>query len=273
MKFDCCVFDLDGTLLNSRKEISSANLQALQKLKKHGVKIVLATGRNDVYVKGLAMKIGITEPIIACNGALVRSPITNEVLYHKFLPEEFVQEVASYCFSNAYDFTASVCDGMFCSANSKRVNIFHEYNMTMVSEFKIPIHMMETAADLPLNQILKMFIWKLDKDQVVKIKQRYNADEKFTFISSEKGGLDITVKEASKGIALSVIADKYHLVLDRIAVFGDHHNDISMMERAGYSFAMGNAEPEVKQAAKYITKSNDEDGVAYAIEKYFFSAE
>lgn len=272
MKIDCCVFDLDGTLLNSSKEVSSANLQALQKLKKHGVKIVLATGRNDVYVKGLAMEIGITEPIIACNGALIRSPITNEVLYHKFMPKKFVEKIASYCFSNAYDFTASVCDSMFCSANSKRVSFFHEYNATMTPEFKIPIYMMETVEDLPLTQVLKMFIWQLSEEEVVKIKQRYNADEKMTFISSEKGGLDIAAKEASKGIALSVIAERYHLALDRIAVFGDHHNDISMMELAGYSFAMENAEPEVKQAAKYITKSNDEDGVAYAIEKYFFSS-
>ncbi|MDF2565918.1 MAG: hydrolase Cof [Massilibacillus sp.] len=270
MKIDCCVFDLDGTLLNSSKEVSSANLQALQKLKKHGVKVVLATGRNDVYVKGLAMKIGITEPIIACNGALIRSPITNEVLYHKFMPKEYVEEISSYCFSNAYDFTASVCDSMFCSANSKRVSFFHEYNMAMAPEFKIPIHMMETVEDLPLTQVLKMFIWQLSEEEVVKIKQRYNTDEKMTFISSEKGGLDIAAKEVSKGIALSVIAEKYHFALDRIAVFGDHHNDISMMNLAGYSFAMENAEPEVKQAAKYITKSNDEDGIAYAIEKYFF---
>lgn len=270
MKIDCCVCDLDGTLLNSNKEVSSANLQALQKLKKHGVKIVLATGRNDVYVKGLAMEIGITEPIIACNGALVRSPITNEVLYHKFLPKKFVEEIASYCFSNAYDFTASVCDSMFCSANSKRVNFFHEYNQAMAPEFKIPIHMMETVEDLPLGEVLKMFIWQLSEAQAVRIKQRYNMDEKITFVSSEKNGLDIIAKDTSKGNALSIIAERYHLLFDRIAIFGDHHNDISMLKLAGYSFAMENAEPEVKQAAKYITKSNDEDGVSYAIEKYFF---
>lgn len=268
MKIDCCVCDLDGTLLNSKGEISFENMQALQELKKHGVKIVLATGRNDVYVKALSAQLGIEEPIIACNGALVRSPMTNEILYHKYMEKKFVEKMICYCFDNGYDFTASVCDHMFCAANSERVNIFHHYNEKVPEDFKISICTMEKVEDLPTEQVLKMFIWKLSDQQVSKLKQRYNASGKNTFVISEKNGLDITDKAVNKGAALRILAEKYQIKPERIAVFGDHHNDISMMRVAGYAFAMENAEPEVKEAANYVTKTNDEHGVAYAIKNY-----
>jgi len=86
MDIECCVCDLDGTLLNSAMTLSDENISAIRKLHERGIRVVLATGRNDLYVKDIARQLAISTPIISCNGGLVRWQDTGEVLYSKHLP-------------------------------------------------------------------------------------------------------------------------------------------------------------------------------------------
>ncbi|SEJ29678.1 hypothetical protein SAMN05660742_105181 [Propionispira arboris] len=268
MKIDGIVFDLDGTLLNSKKEVSEKNKAVLQMLQFRGIKVILATGRNDIYVKGLAGQLGIREPIIACNGASIRNCQSGEVIYHKFLQPKNVQKIAAYCFIHGYDFTVSVYDAMYCTAESQRAEVFHEYNRKVEEKFRIPIRTMVSVADLVRENVLKMFIWQLPKNEATALEAACNTDAELVFVSSEKGGLDIADIATSKGNAVKILAKRYGIELTRMAAFGDHYNDISMLEAVKYSFAMGNASEKVKRAAQSVTRSNDEDGVAWAVEKY-----
>jgi Cof subfamily protein (haloacid dehalogenase superfamily) len=186
MDIECCVCDLDGTLLNSTAELSKETISAIRELKESGV------------------------------------------------------------------------------------TVFHQYNAKVRSSFKVPIKEMTQPDDLPLGKLLKLFIWKISQQQVADFGQDHNQDGMLTIVSSEKNGLDIMAQGVSKGHALEFFAKKHGINLDKTVVFGDNYNDISMMELVGCPIAVGNAENQVKQTAKYVTLCNDEDGVAYAIRKYIF---
>jgi Cof subfamily protein (haloacid dehalogenase superfamily) len=268
MDVECCVCDLDGTLLNSSMTLSDANISAIRILQERGVTVVLATGRNDLYVKDIARQLEISTPIISCNGGLVRWQDTGEVLYSKHLPSPTDRRIIEYCLAKDYDFTVSSYDCIYHQKNSERVAVFHQYNAKVQPALRVPLKEMAEPDALPLGKLLKLFIWKLNASQIDEFVQLHNPDGGLTIVSSEKNGLDIMAQCTSKGEALRVFTNKYGIDLAKTVVFGDNYNDISMMELAGYPIAVANAEEQVKQAAKYVTLSNNEDGVAYAIHQY-----
>ena len=267
MKIDAIVFDLDGTLLNDKKEISRENRAALEELRQAGIKIILATGRNDVYVKGIVAELGGIEAIISCNGASIRRSYTDEIIYSQFLDKTSVLEIAKHCFAGRFDFTASVYGAMYCVEYSRRVNIFHEYNQQMPKAYRVPVKVMQSAQELAQQDVLKMFIWQMaGREQSVFLEAFHAAA--ITVVSSENGGMDVSHAETSKGKAIAIFAERYNIPLHRIAAFGDYNNDISMFETVGYSVAMGNASDKVKAHATYVTKTNNEAGVAWGIKEY-----
>lgn len=271
MDVECCVCDLDGTLLKTDKGVSEATIDAIKKLQEQGVNVVLATGRNDLYVKGIARQLGISTPIISCNGGLIRNLETGEVLYSKALPSPTDRDIIQYCFENEYDFTVSSYECIYCTKESERAKVFHQYNARMKDPCKLPIKEMRQAEELPLGKLLKLFIWKMNPKQIADLKEIHNENNNLSIVSSEKNGLDIMAQDVSKGHALAIFAKKTGIDLAKTVVFGDNYNDISMMELVGCPIAVGNAENQVKQTAKYVTLSNDEDGVAYGIQKYILN--
>ncbi|CUH96574.1 hypothetical protein P22_2664 [Propionispora sp. 2/2-37] len=271
MKFECCVCDLDGTLLNSNMEISEESVKAIQQLQECGITVILATGRNDLYVKALAKQIGVSAPIISCNGSLIREQSTGEVIYSRHLPCDHDRTMVEYCIRRGYDFTVSTYDCIYCRPDSKRVQLFHQYNNKVDPEFRVPLKELTQAEELPLGSLLKLFIWRLSAEQVRKFEGQHNRAGLLSIVSSEKDGLDIMPQGVSKGAALQYFANRQGIDLAHTMVFGDNYNDISMMELAGLPIAVANAEQAVKQAAKYVTLSNDEDGVAHAIRKYILT--
>lgn len=273
MDIECCVCDLDGTLLNSAMILSGSSISAIRQLQNNGIMVVLATGRNDLYVKDIAHQLGISTPIISCNGGLVRWQNTGEVLYSKHIPSPADRKIIEYCLAKDYDFTVSSYDCMYYQKNSERVNVFHQYNAKVQSKFRVPLKELVDAETLPLGQLLKLFIWKLNASQIAEFSQLHNHDGALTLVSSEKNGFDIMAQDTSKGRALQFLAEKYSINLAKTVVFGDNYNDISMMELVGHPIAVANAEKAVKQAAAYVTLSNNEDGVAYAIGKYIFNSD
>lgn len=268
MKVKAVAFDLDGTLLNDRKEISEKNRKSIKSLQNAGVKILFATGRNDVYVRGLAASLGGVEAIIACNGALIKQVATGKDLYHRFIDKTMVHELAMYGFEHHLDFTASVYDAMFCVSNSKRVQVFLDYNKIMTEDYEIPICYMNDADTLDKQNVFKMFVWQMKEKEQQDFLAKYGYSQEISMIVSEKNGLDISPADVNKGTAIERFAQIYNIALEDIAAFGDHDNDICMLGKVGYSVVMENASDNVKQHARYCTKNHNEDGVAWAIENY-----
>jgi Cof subfamily protein (haloacid dehalogenase superfamily) len=262
---------MDGTLLNSKRDISEANVKAMRKLKAQGVEIVLATGRTDLHVKDVAHRLDVTAPIISANGAMVRCIKSAEVLFQRYLPDDFDRRLAEFCFDRDYDCMVYSSDWVFHRPNSKRIKNFHEYNARVQPDFRVPLKEISCSADLPFGQVIKFFLWQLTGTQITELKTIFNKEGKLNMVSSEKNGLDVVAEGISKGEALRFLADKMGFDLKKTVVFGDNYNDISMLKVAGLPIAVANAEAEVRQIAKFVTRSNDEDGVAYAIQNYIFA--
>lgn len=126
---------------------------------------------------------------------------------------------------------------------------------------------MQSAQELAEQNVLKMFIWQMAGREQSVFLEAFRAAA-ITVVSSENGGMDVSHAETSKGKAITIFAEKYNIPLHRIAAFGDYNNDISMFEVVGYSVAIGNASEKVKSHATYVTKSNNEAGVAWGIKQY-----
>lgn len=273
MNIECCVFDMDGTLLNSKRDVSEANIRAIRQLKAKGVEIVLATGRTDLHVKDVAYRLGVSAPVISSNGGMVRQLTCDEVLYYKYIPAVADRGLAEACFEKNYDCIVYSSSMVYYRQHSERVKFFRQYNERVQPLFRVPIQEISRPDDLPLGNLLKFFIWNITLQQTVEFEQFYNQEGHLTMVSSEKNAFDIMAQGVSKGEALRVLSQKMGFDLNKTVVFGDNYNDISMMKLAGYPIAVANAEIEVKQLAKYVTRSNDEDGIAYAILNYLLGIE
>lgn len=271
MNIECCVCDMDGTLLNSRRELSEANVVALRQLQEQGVQVVLATGRTDLYVKEVAHRLQITAPVISCNGGMVRRLTDGEVLYHKYFPQEVDRQLAAVCLEQDYDCLVYSADKVYYRQGSERIKVFQNYNERVQPDFRAPLEAFSKGDDLPLGRVLKFFIWSLQEVQQLKLREQFENTGQLSMVISEKAGFDIMAQGISKGAALQFLSEKMGFSLAKTAVFGDNYNDISMLKLAGYSIAMGNGETAVKQAAKFVTCSNDEDGVAVGIRQFLLS--
>lgn len=267
MKIDAVVFDLDGTLLTEQKAISSVTREKIRELQQKGVKIVFATGRNDIYTKGVAAQIGGVEAVIGSNGASIRRLEDEKILYQRFIAPVAVQELLDYALKHDFDIMVSVFGIMYCTANSKRVEYYHSYNTKAAPEYQVPLKVISEASEVSNQRVMKLFIWKMPEEykaEFLALCSKFDIE----LVFSEADGLDISPAGVSKGEAVKNFARLYDLSLTKMAAFGDHDNDVSMLSIVGYPVAMGNAVPALKAAAGYVTKSNNEDGIAWAIDNY-----
>lgn len=118
------------------------------------------------------------------------------------------------------------------------------------------------------DEIIKCEIYNKDISKIESIKKELESLGELEVIDSSKGGLDLTLKNISKGTAVKYLAHHYNIKQDEIIAIGDSDNDIAMIEFAGLGAAMGNARESVKSKANYITSTNDQDGVAEVINKF-----
>lgn len=264
-----CVFDMDGTLLDSNNRISDENLKALQTLMRKDIGVILATGRTELMTRKYVREAGITLPIIANNGSLVVDVNNGLVLYKKAFSIETLQKLVEYCISQEKDYFIYTIDRVYYSSNSKKIQIMHRYNNVVELQEQIPLTVLPENSDsvlecLPYNGencVFKVLVSDpLESDRLY-FDSVLNAEA----VSSQKDALDIMPAGSTKGEALEFLCS--YLKVDRrnVFAFGDNFNDLSMLEFAGYSIVPENGVPEAKAVANYVTSSNNEDGVAKAL--------
>ena len=266
-KLQWIVCDLDGTLLNSAKEITDENRKAIELLNAKGKQVIIATGRHDLIANKYFYELELTTPIIACNGALIKDIRSGKVLYMKVIKPAVALKVLDFCENNKLDYLVYTPKAIYYSENSKRITIVREYNNSVKKELQAPTYSVK-ALDVSNEDIIKILIISKDEKLSGKLNENFNKDGSLTIVSSEKSLIDIMSWGISKGNALMVLSEYLDMDLEDTVVFGDNHNDISMFKVAGLSIAVANAEEELKQAATHITLSNDESGVSHAIYKY-----
>lgn len=278
--------DMDGTLLNSHSAISQKNKQTILKLQEAGVEFIICTGRFYPDAHEILTEAGITCGFICLSGAsiydakgiqLQNLPFTKEQL--ELLVEIFDSHQLSV------DFLTS--EGPFTSFPKEEKLEFWQGIMEKRYAGDTPGKAREKAMErldkvsflkqssdiLRYNMLVyKICVDNLPEETVCRLKKEFLNYPQFAAASSFPNNIEVTDVKAQKGTALKAYADSKGISSSQVMVLGDSDNDISMFTMDfGYPVAMGNAMDCIKEAAKYHTLSNDEDGVAHAIQTYVFS--
>ena len=260
MSYKLIAVDMDGTLLNSQKEISKETIKIIQKLPDEGIIFTLCTGRPIQGVADYAGQLGLTGPVITYNGAVIVKADSREVLFQQNLLREDARKILEM--GQRHQTTQCIWAGGRLYSNELNHRI-HEYKKLSGVE-PLLAEDFEALLDLGVTKV----IWDDEPEKVQRMlgNLQENDFSEVTYCTSTPEFLELFSSRVSKAIAMEKLGALYHIKREEMVAMGDGLNDLSMIEYAGLGIAMGNAEPAIKAAAGYITDTNDADGVKKAIE-------
>lgn len=270
MEFKLLALDLDGTLTNSKKEITPHTRETLIRAQQEkGVKIILASGRPTYGVAPLANALGLDKfggYILAYNGGEIIDWRTREIMYKNLLDHDvlpYLYECAKkngfaiVTYENEYVLTEKPDDEYVLKEALLNVMKIKEVD-NFLEAVKHPI-----AKCLIVGEPARLA--RLEEEMREHLKDRMGV------FRSEPYFLELVPKGIDKARSLSVLLDELGLKREELMAAGDGFNDLSMVKFAGMGVAMANAQDVVKENADFITLSNEEDGVAHAVEKFILS--
>ncbi len=257
--------DMDGTLLRSDKTISKANFEAIQKAKVKGVKVVLATGRPLIGIKKYLKELKLLDEgdyAVTYNGAVVQTTKNEDIISANILSIDDIDilyGVSKKLGVNIHAFTKNNC---ITPKTSKYTLIEAKMNSIPIKEMDFNNLPKDTSIIkimfIDEEEILDKVIAKLPKDLY----------DKYTIVRSAPYFLEFLNKKVNKGVSVKLLAKKLGIDMKDVICAGDQGNDIHMVDFAGLGVAMENATDELKKVANFVTKSNDDDGIAYVINKF-----
>jgi len=264
MKIRLVAIDLDGTLLNSAKEITETTARIIRTAREvAGVRVLLATARPPRTVLPFYSLLGLTTPMINYNGALVHEPDTGRIILHRPLEAKLARAIATIA-REIYPpvlVSAEVLDNWYTDQAGED----WEGETARLAELSYTV--------APMSQWLNQPITRLHllgpKDWLTKIRLAIKAKlpGQASMAWSETMMLQVMNPSAGKRAALRTVATEMELLAEEVMAIGDNANDAGMLQWAGIGVAMANASPYARKYADYVTDANDADGAARAIEK------
>ena len=277
--------DMDGTILQDHSTIHPDNVKMVRYLQEQNIPFVICSGR-DFYQASLCLEpANLQCPVIGLNGAVIYQEdgtILKEVTLSHEDTRILVQEIEKY--HNNWDMMTS--KGFFSlyfkEKFAKKVATFRDNHPELTPEeleveidklkklfYAIDVSSVEEVLEDPSIKIYKVLTSNYEaEDSLIEIKSYVEQElPNLVVTSSFKTNIEVTHKDAQKGIALKYYADTLGISMDEVFAIGDNSNDVSMLKLAGYSVAMGNANQEAMQTAKYQTDDNKHGGVAKAIQQ------
>jgi len=258
--------DLDGTLLNSDRKLSKANIEAVKKIREKGILFVAATARPERAIEEYCSRIEF-DGIISLNGAVVRCKDKN---IYNGIPYNVISEIIK----------------VLCAKNNKTVAIETDkgiYSNTVLKDWGV-----DKVSDL-IEEIKNCVVFKvlvfgknnklerkaLNEENMLSLDEieeevRSLVGEKTYYTISENWICQIMSSNATKRSGMKEVLETLGISKDKSMYFGDDNDDISCIKNAGIGVAMGNAIPKAKEAADIIIKTNDEDGIADFLSKNLF---
>lgn len=260
MKIKMFVTDMDGTLLNNGLTISPANAAALKKAHAAGIVVVVATGRMFEAAQPHIKKLNLNIPLVTYNGAMVKNSITEEVLFEQTMEPLLAQEIFQFGrhmglhmhgYWGGEVYTDKLDDSSrWYSAIIKKP--IHEIGDALFDE---------PHATYKILGITKPEMFLQNWNDI-----GFRFKNKIEVTSSYPTFLEILTPNLNKWTAVKNLAKKFQVDISEIMCVGDSINDLCMLKNVEYSVAVKNANWEVKECAKMLVASNDDDGVAEAVE-------
>jgi Cof subfamily protein (haloacid dehalogenase superfamily) len=263
--------DLDGTLLNSKKHISSENSVAIRAAINKGVNIVLCSGRIFAGAKAYARLLDIKGPLISCNGALIKDIETEAIIYSNYMKKSDCQKIIDIFHKYKIYFHAYIDDTLYTEKLEYSSLFYWNKNKELPLNDKVDIKLVKDIRDVIIDKEMSVLKLVAISESSVVLSECRNEVSEITSVyvtSSDTKNFEVMNSGVNKGNAIRIIAEKLNISKSETIAIGDNENDLKMFHFAGIKVAMGNAEVCVKEMADYITLNNDENGVAETINKY-----
>lgn len=267
MKIKLVAIDLDDTLLSSYFEIAPECIQCIQKVRAAGVYVTLATGRMFQAARPYAIQMGFDLPVISCQGALVQNVLTPGILYYRPISPAVACQVIHLLDECRIEYHIYTQEAIYATALSDYLK--RQISATGIPPTLVP-GLMDYARDGRVLEIMAVAKSDLERHQLMILLKGHMGDG-IHMNPFKHHSLEIMHHEANKARALAVIAQKHKIPRQQVMAIGDGHNDLPMLQWAGISIAMANSTDEIKEAADFITFSNDELGVAAALEAFILN--
>ncbi|MBP3616475.1 MAG: HAD family phosphatase [Lachnospiraceae bacterium] len=272
MNHKILVLDIDGTLTNSKKEITASTKTALHAMQAAGYTLAIATGRPTAGTEPLAKECKLDVYggyVISYNGARIVRFSTGEILYNNTLPQRFIPQI--------YEIAKERGVGMVTYDPDDNLITGTPTDQYMELEARINrrvIHQVDDfigAIQFPVNKCLISGEPEVLAPLTEELQKRYYGV--LNIYRSEPFFLEIMPPLVDKAHALERLLPSLGISREECICCGDGYNDITMLQYAGLGVAMANAQTEVKEAADIITLSNDDDGLVPVICTYFLDKE
>lgn len=274
MPIKLLALDIDGTLLNRKSKVTPRVREALDQAQSQGVQIALVTGRRFSSARPIVEELELAIPLVSHNGALTKNITTLETIqYHPFANATACEVIRA-----GREFQADIIccddpDGMGKMVMEGFSPENRALEMYLKKYWDSVVEVPDLLGYLQHDPIQIMFSGRCDHmDEFAQVLETMLGERAKVFLTRYRK-LDLTIMDvlspaASKGEAVAHLAAMHGIEQQEVMAIGDNHNDLPMLRYAGVGVVMANAEDELKQLGFAITASNEEDGVAVAVEKY-----
>lgn len=258
--------DLDDTLLNDDGVISEKNKEAVKRAEAAGVKVMIVSGRSYASTKQFIDELALPNLTVSLNGAYLQDPSNDRRIAEFPIDLEITEEIIKDI--EPFDIHVNFYHGekVFCQGYTEQAKFYSDMN-------RIEIDYIESLEELSKTAQAGKLLMSNDREKLIQIRDllQNKFGDQLNIVFSKPYFLEVTDKRASKGAALLKAAEIYGIGEKEIIAMGDSENDLSMIRSAGLGIAMGNAGDKIKKEADFVTLTNNEDGVAYAINKFIFN--
>lgn len=269
METKALVLDIDGTLTNSKKEISEGTKNGIREVLKRGHTVILASGRPTAGMQLYARELELESYggfLLSFNGAKIINCKTGEVVFQKTLPSSAISQLFYFAEKRDCGIVTYLGDSII---SGRRMDSYLELESRMNG---MPIKEVENFieyAEYDMNKCLMTASPEKAEQFVIELNNKFS--DCLSIYRSEPFFIEIMPKNIDKATSLERMLSTIGLTSKDIICCGDGYNDMTMIEYAGIGVAMGNAQPALKEIADYITDTNDQDGIIKVIDKFILN--
>ena len=264
--FRMVAFDMDGTLLGSNHQLSERTIAAVQMIASKGMLVLLATARMASAVKNHLDKLGTPGLIVAHNGALVKDVKTGQIYHHQTIPKSVVAEILDLLEAKETVIHFNCDDEIYLTTPNP-------YSDRYSQELQVTLKYISSLKHLEKTPTTILVIDRKDalEELLMTLSAKFRGEIDCVLVpwQSNIWRMQFLPPNTSKGKGVLQVAKRLGVKPEEIISFGDNYNDMEMIQSVGLGIAMGNAVPDLKQVADFVTLSNREDGVAMALEALF----
>jgi Cof subfamily protein (haloacid dehalogenase superfamily) len=270
MKYKLLVLDVDGTLLNNKKEITPATLAALLKVQQMGVQIVLASGRSTYGLRPLAKILELDKYngyILSYNGGQIFDMNTDKLLFERRIDPELIPYLEKTAAKNNFTILTYHKDTIYTN-HAADIHVKEEADRN-----KMQLKEVKYFADSISFHPCKIMVVSDDEETLTGLEKQWKKklDGSLDVFRSEPYFLEVVPPSINKADTLGVLMGELLIEAEQMMAIGDGLCDIPMIQTAGLGIAMGNALDPVKRCTDYTTATNEEDGVAKAVEEHIIA--